>query len=87
METPRLAYLVGWAAGMITILSFVPQAVRVWRTRHTKDLSAGTFVMLVLQSAGWTFYGVLLHQSPIIWTNTFVLVLTLAILTAKLRHG
>jgi hypothetical protein len=40
-----------------------------------------------LQSAGWTTYGVMLDQRPIIWTNTCVLVLTIAILAAKLRHG
>jgi uncharacterized protein with PQ loop repeat len=43
--------------------------------------------MLVVQSAGWTTYGVLLGQAPIIWTNVCVLVLTLVILGAKLRHG
>ena len=43
--------------------------------------------MLVLQAAGWTTYGVMLQQAPIIWTNALVLLLTLTILGAKLRHG
>ncbi|HEX4682091.1 MAG TPA: SemiSWEET family transporter [Gemmatimonadaceae bacterium] len=81
------ATTVGTISGVITVLSFVPQAIHAWRTRRTQDLSAGTFTMLVLQSAGWTTYGVLLEQAPIIWTNCCVLVLTLAILAAKLRHG
>jgi MtN3 and saliva related transmembrane protein len=87
MTHAELAGVIGTASGLITVLSFVPQAVRAWRTRRTQDLSRVTFVMLVLQSAGWTAYGVLLGQAPIIWTNTFVLAITLSILVAKLRHG
>jgi MtN3 and saliva related transmembrane protein len=81
------ATTVGTISGVITVLSFVPQAIHAWRTHRTQDLSAGTFTMLVFQSAGWTTYGVLLGQAPIIWTNCCVLVLTLSILAAKLRHG
>jgi MtN3 and saliva related transmembrane protein len=87
MTNIELASIVGSAAGLITVMSFVPQALRAWRTKRTQDLSRWTFAMLVLQSAGWTAYGVLLGQTPIIWTNVCVLLLTLSILAAKLRHG
>lgn len=85
--SPALVSTVGTISGLITVLSFVPQAIHAWRSRKTQDLSASTFIMLVLQSAGWTIYGVLLQQNPIIWTNACVLLLTLSILAAKLRHG
>lgn len=87
MTKMELASVIGSAAGLITVLSFIPQVVRVWKTKRTQDLSVGTFSLLVVQSAGWTAYGVLLGQQPIIWTNVCVMVLTLAILTAKLKHG
>lgn len=87
MSRTEIATVVGSLAGVITVLSFIPQAVRAWRTKRTQDLSAGTFTMLVLQAVGWTTYGVLLGQAPIIYTNSFVLAITLAILAAKLKHG
>ena len=87
MTNIELASIVGSLAGLITVCSFIPQAVRAWRTKRTQDLSRGTFVMLVVQSAGWTTYGLLLGQAPIIYTNICVLALTIAILAAKLRHG
>lgn len=87
MTRTELATIVGTLSGVITVLSFIPQAVRAWRTKRTQDLSAGTFVLLVLQSAGWTAYGVLLDQNPIIYTNSAVLLITVAILAAKLKHG
>ncbi|MBA2627723.1 MAG: hypothetical protein H0U85_06900 [Gemmatimonadales bacterium] len=87
MSRSELAAAVGTMSGVITVLSFVPQAVRAWRSHRTKDLSAGTFILLVVQAAGWTTYGVLLQEYPLIWTNICVLLLTLAILGAKLLHG
>jgi MtN3 and saliva related transmembrane protein len=82
----ELASFIGSVAGVITVLSFIPQAVRAWRTRRTQDLSWGTFIMLATQSAGWATYGILLRQQPIIWTNCCCLVIILAIVAAKLKH-
>ena len=87
MTRTELAALVGTVAGSITVLSFVPQAIRVWRTKRTQDLSIGTSILLVVQSAGWTTYGVLVEQPPLIWTNALVLFFTILILLAKLKHG
>ena len=87
MSSTDLAGLVGSVTGVITVMSFVPQAVRAWRTKRTKDLSSFTFALLVTQSVGWATYGVLLGQAPIIWTNVCTLILTISILAAKIRHG
>jgi MtN3 and saliva related transmembrane protein len=87
MSKQEIASVVGSLAGVLTVLSFIPQAVRAWRTKRTQDLSAGTFTMLVLQAIGWTTYGVLLGQAPIVYTNSLVLAISLTILAAKLKHG
>lgn len=87
MTSAELAPIVGSVSGLITVLSFIPQAIRVWRARRTQDLSFTTFALLVMQAAGWMTYGMLLHQRPIIWTNTCVLLLTMSIVAAKVRHG
>lgn len=87
MTRNDLATTIGSLAGIITVLSFIPQAVRAWRTKRTQDLSMGTCSMLVVQSAGWMTYGLLLGQKPIIYTNTLLLAITMSILAAKLKHG
>lgn len=87
MPRAELASIIGSITGILTVLSYAPQAVRAWRTQRTKDLSRGTFVLLVIQAAGWTTYGLLLQEAPIVWTNVCVLTLTLIILVAKLRYG
>lgn len=83
----ELASAVGLVAGCVTVVSFVPQVVRVWRTRRTDDLSLGAFVLLASGAALWLLYGVLRRDPAVIGTNAAVGVLVAAILVAKLRFG
>jgi MtN3 and saliva related transmembrane protein len=76
--------LVGFAAGTLTTLAYVPQVIRTWRTRSARDLSLG---MLLALSAGvglWLVYGVALGAWPIIIANGVTLVLTLVLVRFKL---
>lgn len=77
--------LIGFLAGCITVVSFVPQVLRAWRTRQTRDLSAGAFLLLAAGAVLWLVYGVLTRDWPVILTNLAVGVLVAAILAAKLR--
>lgn len=78
---------VGYAAGALTVISFLPQVVRAWRTRETHDLSLCTFAMLMLAGALWLTYGVLRTDWPVIATNSGLVLLNGALLLAKVRHG
>lgn len=79
--------LVGFIAGFLTTLSFVPQMLRAWRTRSTADLSLTTIVVFAIGISLWIVYGSIIHSVPIVLWNVVTLVLNLGILTAKLRHG
>ena len=79
--------LLGFMAGSLTTLSFVPQVHKAWRTKRCDDLSWG---MLLAFSAGvllWLTYGLLLRAAPIIVANAVTLALLLAIMSLKIRYG
>jgi MtN3 and saliva related transmembrane protein len=76
----------GYLAGFLTVVSFIPQVVRTWRTKETKDLSVKTFTILVAAGALWLVYGILTSDWPVIATNGGLLLLNSAILVAKLRY-
>jgi MtN3 and saliva related transmembrane protein len=78
---------VGYVAGFLTVVSFLPQVLRAWRTKQTKDLSLRTFLILIAASLLWLTYGVLSSDWPVIATNGGMLVLNSAILSAKLRYN
>ena len=82
----RIAIYLGYLAGFLSVASFLPQVVRTWRTKQTKDLSVVTFVLLITAGALWITYGVLESDRPVILTNVGMVALNGAILTAKLRY-
>ena len=78
---------IGYAAGALTVVSYMPQAVRVWRTRQTHDLSKWMFILLLVAGSLWLTYGFLRGDWPVIATNGGLVLLNLSILIAKLKHG
>ncbi|MBM4201611.1 MAG: hypothetical protein FJ189_10040 [Gammaproteobacteria bacterium] len=76
--------LLGLVAGTLTTCSFVPQVVRIWRTRSARDISTVMFLLLSLGVLLWVVYGVAIQSAPVIVANGVTLVLALAILGMKL---
>ena len=76
--------IIGLAAGFCTTLAFLPQALKTWRTKSTKDLSLGMYLIFCTGVALWLTYGILKSDLPIIITNAVTLILALSILYFKL---
>ncbi len=58
--SPVFVEAVGFLAGLLTTLSFVPQVAKAWRTRSTGDLSTTMLVSFTGGVACWLVYGLLL---------------------------
>jgi MtN3 and saliva related transmembrane protein len=78
--------LLGFLAGTLTTISFVPQVHKVWRTKRSDDLSSGMLVTFGLGVFLWLIYGMLIHSMPVIVANAVTLALILMILVLKLRY-
>jgi len=78
---------VGYAAALCTTGAYIPQVLRVWRTRSTQDISLKMFLVLVTGLALWLAYGSGKGEIPIIAANGVTLVLAGIILFFKVRHG
>jgi MtN3 and saliva related transmembrane protein len=82
----RLTTLLGFVAGMLTTISFVPQVLHAWRSKRCDDLS---WAMLLTFSAGvvfWLLYGIRLWAMPVIVANAVTLALLLIIMGLKARY-
>ena len=76
----------GNAAGFCTTIAFVPQVLKVWRTRSAADISVGMYSVFVLGLALWLAYGWLLSAWPIILANSCTIALAGSVLVMKLRY-
>ena len=84
---PHYVSIVGFIAGTLTTIAFLPQLIKTLRCRSAKDLS---YSMLITFCAGvvlWLIYGIFLHALPIIFANAVTLLLAGAILLLKIRYG
>jgi MtN3 and saliva related transmembrane protein len=79
--------LLGFLAGALTTIAFVPQLVRSWRSRSVKDMSLGMLTIFCTGVALWLIYGLLIHSWPVIVANVITLILAGAILILKLKYG
>jgi MtN3 and saliva related transmembrane protein len=78
---------IGSAAATLTTTAFIPQAWKVWRTRHTADISLGMYILFTLGVALWLTYGILLESWPIIIANCVTLLLAGMVLVMKIKFG
>ena len=77
----------GYVGATLTTLSFLPQAVKTIRSRDTRGISLGMYVVFTIGVGFWFGYGVALHSWPMIVSNAITFVLAATILGLKLKHG
>jgi len=85
--TPLQTELVGGLAACVTTLCWVPQAVRILRTRDSRAISLWSQGAFTCGIALWLVNGILIGSWPITAANSVTLVLVGAILLMKLRYG
>lgn len=87
MNTVQIADAIGYIAAVIGIFTFLPQVIKCWQTKHTKDISLLTYSLLTIGAGLWTIYGLLLGAIPIILVNAVIGALSLFMVVLKLKYG
>ncbi len=78
--------VLGTVAGILTTLSFVPQVVKIWKSKSAGDISFGMFLLFSAGILLWLIYGILIGAQPIIVANAVTLALALTIIVMKIRY-
>ena len=79
--------VIGYLAGSLTTLSFVPQVARAWRARQTDDLAWGWLIIFEFGLGLWFAYGVILHNWPMILANFITMTLCSLLMLMKYRYS
>ena len=79
--------VLGYVAGALTTFAFLPQVLRIVRTRSAADVSWGMITMFCVGVSLWLWYGIRLDSLPLIVANGVTLVLVLTMFILKLRFG
>lgn len=83
--TPAL--VLGILGASFASLAFLPQVLKIWRTKSASDLSMPTVLLLVANAVTWIAYGVVVDATPVIVTNILMLGMLLLIVYFKRRFA
>lgn len=79
--------ILGYVAGILVVISLLPQTIKSWKTRSTKDLSLWRYIIYVTGLVLWVAYAVIIENGPVAVMNGVGLVLAVSILYLKIKHG
>ncbi len=72
---------------MLVVISLVPQVVKSWKTKSTKDISLLRYIIYIVGLILWIIYAIIISNGPVAVMNGIGLLLALIILVLKLRYG
>ena len=78
--------IIGTIAGILTTTSFIPQVVQTVKTKSTKDISTAMFLMSITGLSFWLVYGLLLHSTSMLISNSITIFLSSIILAYKFKY-
>jgi MtN3 and saliva related transmembrane protein len=78
--------IIGLIAALFTTISLFPQLIKIWKTKSTKDISTGMFMLYSGGVLLWFIYGVYLNDFPIILANSLALIQAIIIITLKEKY-
>lgn len=73
----------GYLGGTMTTLAFLPQVAKTLKSRDTRSISLGMYILFTTGVFFWLLYGIRLHALPMILANGITLLLSLVLLVAK----
>lgn len=77
--------ILGFTAGTLSALTFLPQVIRTWKLKTAKELSLVMIFLITSSVILWIAYGIFINNIVIIYTNSIVLVLALCLLYFKFK--
>lgn len=78
---------IGFVAGILTIISLLPQIIKSWKTKSTKDISLLRYILYTSGLFLWFVYGFLRPDLPIAAMSMIGTILALSVVYLKLKYG
>lgn len=78
--------MIGSIAAILTTFAFLPQVVRVVKTKDTESIALGMYIMQVIGIALWLAHGLHISDLPLILANSISFLLSGTILLYKVKY-
>ena len=78
--------MIGSVAGILTTGAFLPQVIKVIKTKDTKALSLSMYLLQVIGIILWLIHGIVIGDIALMMANGVTLCLSLIILVYKIIY-
>ena len=78
--------IIGTVAGILILSGWVPQIVRGYKTKRLNDVSPYLMILIFAGAVLWLIYGIALDDVYIMGVNVAAMVLTMIVLSMKLKY-
>lgn len=82
----NLETILGYIAATLTTCSFLPQAIRIYKSKNTSAISVWMYSIFSAGVFLWFIYGCLIQAWPVVFANGITLLLSLWILWMKINE-
>ena len=79
--------IIGFITATLTTLAFLPQFLKTVKTKSTKDISLGMYVIFCAGILLWLIYGILRRDIVVIAAQILVFGQVIVILAMKIKYG
>ena len=79
--------ILGLVAAVLTTYAFVPQVMKVWKTKEVEDLSLSMYLIFLLGIVLWFSYGYLKDSFSIMLANMVTGFLVMSLIYFKLKYS
>lgn len=76
----------GYIAGILTTIAFVPQVIQIYKTKSAEDVSLAMFLLFTAGVVMWLVYGIQSQAVPVIAANSITFILSCVILFFKFKY-
>ena len=78
--------ILGLVAATLTTSAFIPQLIKIWKSKSAKDVSLEMLIIFCIGVFLWLIYGIYLQSLPVILANLLTLIFNLIILWLKIKY-
>ena len=77
---------IGLIAAVFTTVAGLPQLIKSWKLKETKDISLWMYILNCIGVSLWLVYGIFIKDLPVIFANTITLAIVGSILALKIKY-
>jgi MtN3 and saliva related transmembrane protein len=81
-----LEVLFGWTASLLCTFILVPQIIKIFKTRHTDDVSMYMLIISVAGNAFWVAHATLTQNIPLIVGAGLISIMSIILIVFKVMY-